>query len=156
MIPAWTVAPVGATVVAAVQLAVTVPRTTKRIRALRSLKSRFRRPTLALHLRPEPFLPIQGSLRRSETEDHDVTKTGVVAPAAAVVKAERSANRLAAASRTSKAQQDLIDRDGPRRFASYSDGNRRPSPRLIVPRKETKTENRVDASCTNTRSAKSP
>ncbi|XP_076171158.1 uncharacterized protein LOC143148578 isoform X2 [Ptiloglossa arizonensis] len=97
-----------------------------------------------------------GSLRRSETEDHDVTKTGVVAPAAAVVKAERSANRLAAASRTSKAQQDLIDRDGPRRFASYSDGNRRPSPRLIVPRKETKTENRVDASCTNTRSAKSP
>lgn len=139
----------------------------KHIRAHLSPKFHSRRPTRALRLRPELFHPIQGScllkhfgmrsgnclsklvtlawfcssgfLRRSEIEDHDAMKMGVAAPAAAAAKAGRSASRLAAASRTSRTHWGSIDRDGPRRFASCSAENRKPSPHLIVPRKETST-----------------
>lgn len=81
-------------------------------------------------------------------------KMEVVAPAVAVAKAEKLASRLVAANRTNRARQDLVDRGGPPRFASYLDENQRPSPRLTVPREKAKTEKHVVV--LRTRSAKSP
>lgn len=113
---------------------------TKHIRVLLLLKYHFHRLIQAFQLRLEPFHPIQGFLRKSEIEDHDVMKMAVVAPAVVAEKAEKLVNRLVAVNRMSKVQQDLLGQDGPPRFVNYLDGNRRPSPHPTAPHEETKTE----------------
>lgn len=64
------------------------------------------------------FHALSAFRRRLEIEDHDAMKMGVVARVAAAVRAERSASRLAVASRTNRVQEDSLGQDGPPRFAS--------------------------------------